>query len=392
MFSIQAVQFEYAQIFILALGVVHTAIGIVQPTTGKRITFSTEFLGVFYVFFFFLNLLLSCRDTFLIILLAEGVTLLTLVMIVVSTSLKSFRTVPSIINYFLINIVLAAILVFAALQMYTITGYTSISAIHYFLSTSNSDCSLWISLFFGALLFKIGVFPFYFFFVDLYSRLPWVVFAALNYVYKVMIFLFLCYFWMDFSTYINSNVVTAIGLFSILIGALGVYKTLNLRIILVYSSLFNMGFALVLLSFGFVPLAFSYFLVYCIFSFLLVFFLIDLDCDTSIVWVYDIKNPVNAVIFSFLFLVLSGLPPFIFFYFKLNAFLAFSSLFHYFWLFFIVVNSTLITVAYFKVMRYLYFELKLKEHWPFYVPVFIFGVGSSFFCSIYLVNLLLHVF
>jgi hypothetical protein len=142
MFSIQAVQFEYAQIFILALGVVHTAIGIVQPTTGKRITFSTEFLGVFYVFFFFLNLLLSCRDTFLIILLAEGVTLLTLVMIVVSTSLKSFRTVPSIINYFLINIVLAAILVFAALQMYTITGYTSISAIHYFLSTSNSDCSL----------------------------------------------------------------------------------------------------------------------------------------------------------------------------------------------------------------------------------------------------------
>jgi NADH:ubiquinone oxidoreductase subunit 2 (subunit N) len=88
---------------------------------------------------------------------------------------------------------------------------------------------------------------------------------------------------MDFSTYINSNVVTAIGLFSILIGALGVYKTLNLRIILVYSSLFNMGFALVLLSFGFVPLAFSYFLVYCIFSFLLVFFLIDLDCDTSIV-------------------------------------------------------------------------------------------------------------
>nr|YP_009917936.1 NADH dehydrogenase subunit 2 [Echinothrix calamaris]QLM01971.1 NADH dehydrogenase subunit 2 [Echinothrix calamaris] len=157
-----------------------------------------------------------------------GLELSTLAIIPILCSGFTPRTVEASIKYFLVQALSAALLLNSALVQAWLTGSWSTSI------PLNLTSEISLSI---ALAFKIGLAPCHFWFPDVLQGLPLTQGLLISTWQKIapLIILF------SFSSLIFSNLIVALGLFSVMVGGWGGLNQTQIRKILAFSSIAHMG-------------------------------------------------------------------------------------------------------------------------------------------------------
>lgn len=310
-----------------------------------------------------LNILISSRNLYVVFFSAELFTLISFMLLLSGTSDYAYLYGKSVVKYFLLSCLLTSVLFFLASHIYVTFDTCSLESIFYY-TWNTKHWSL--NIFFGVMLFKLGTFPFYFIYVDLYEYLTWRVFFFFNYVVKLFFLLFLITFYNYCFPSINFSVAFTIALLSMLIGCVGVFNTSRLRRLLIYSSLFNLGSALMFLLLDSGSVAFGYILVYSFLSSFIIVSFIHFEKSKNYVFnrisdVALIHHGSHVIYFCIIFFALSGIPPFSFFWFKLNLFTISFQFLNFYIIFFLILSSALITIAYFRIIKYLLYDCKYAQ-------------------------------
>nr|BAD67418.1 NADH dehydrogenase subunit 2 [Heliocidaris tuberculata] len=161
-----------------------------------------------------------------------GLELSTLALVPILCSNFSPRNVEATIKYFLVQALSAALLLNSALIQAWLTGSWSI------LAPANNITSLCLSV---ALAFKLGLAPCHFWFPDVLQGLPFLQGLIVATWQKIAPLILLFYF----SQLIFSHLIIAAGLISILIGGWGGLNQTQVRKILAFSSIGNMGWIVI---------------------------------------------------------------------------------------------------------------------------------------------------
>ncbi len=321
-----------------------------------------------------LNILIASRNLYVVFFSAELFTLISFMLLLSGTSDYAYLYGKSVVKYFLLSCLLTSVLFFLASHIYVTFKTCNLESILYY-TYNTKNWSL--NIFFAVILFKLGTFPFYFIYVDLYEYLTWRVFFFFNYVVKLFFLSFLITFYNYCFTSINFSVAFTIAILSMLIGCIGVFNTSRLRRLLIYSSLFNLGSALLLLLLDSGPVAYGYILVYSFLSSFLIISFMHFEKVKNYVFnrisdIALIHHGSHVIYFCIIFFALSGIPPFSFFWFKLNLFMVSFQFLNFYIIFFLILSSALITVAYFRIIKYLlydckYAQLNFNDSLPFFI-------------------------
>lgn len=319
-----------------------------------------------YMFILMFTYFLFCADNFIILYLAfEGISLCSFILLVINYSI--LKTTNVNLKYFILSCLFSLLFLFAIVLIYINFGTTRFSFIQriiglcfkkmqqnqnpgsvhvypqmivYFIKNPVKlyfDLNYLILSFFliiVVLFFKIGLFPFYFWVVEVYKKLSilnLMFFSVyLKYIYMVILLKFSFNFFRTM-TYYFEDIFIFIGVSSILIASISVIKSYHIREIIAYSSMLNLGFIVL----GLCQLTLVGIIVsqcYLIFYILvmLIFFFIILKLKELNIYAYDILADfnglyLNSVFFTsvliFVLLTLAGLPPFMGFFYKLGLLL-----------------------------------------------------------------------
>nr|YP_009917949.1 NADH dehydrogenase subunit 2 [Pseudoboletia maculata]QLM01997.1 NADH dehydrogenase subunit 2 [Pseudoboletia maculata] len=250
-----------------------------------------------------------------------GLELSTLALVPIICSSFSPRNVEATIKYFLVQALSAALLLNSALIQAWLTGSWSI------LDPINNVSAICLSI---ALAFKLGLAPCHFWFPDVLQGLPFfqgMIIATWQKIAPLLILFF-------FGQLILPYLLTVASLISILVGGWGGLNQTQVRKILAFSSIGNMGW-LIITSIYSVNAAILMLIIYLVinstifllFDFLKISTLAHLNTTSQL-------SPISTALVILTMLSLGGLPPLTGFILKFtslyflvgNGFIAFSSI------------------------------------------------------------------
>nr|YP_009917962.1 NADH dehydrogenase subunit 2 [Colobocentrotus mertensii]QLM02010.1 NADH dehydrogenase subunit 2 [Colobocentrotus mertensii]BAD67413.1 NADH dehydrogenase subunit 2 [Colobocentrotus mertensii] len=225
-----------------------------------------------------------------------GLELSTLALVPVLCSNFSPRNVEATIKYFLVQALSAALLLNSALIQAWLTGSWSI------LDPVNNVTALCLSV---ALAFKLGLAPCHFWFPDVLQGLPFIQGLIVATWQKIapLILLF------SFSQLIFSYLLVTAGLISILVGGWGGLNQTQVRKILAFSSIGNMGW-IVITSVYSVNAAIVMLIIYLIIN-TTIFLLFDYLSVPTLghLNITSQLSPISVALIILIILSLGGLPP-----------------------------------------------------------------------------------
>jgi len=254
---------------------------------------------------------------------------------------KSVFSVEASIKYFVFGAIVSGILLFGISLLYGALGTLNLNHINSLLFSFpfeekffnlNITVIVGLSLICIALLFKLGIVPFHFWVPDVYEGAPISTTIILSYLPKIVFFnLFLKLFYTfgeAFQLILPLFLIT--GLLSASVGAFIALRQVRIKRFLIYSSISQMGFPIIVLSSTNSEALFSlYFFVilYTINSILMwtfYIFLLDFSKKTNKFSIDFVRNPLHLSDFSNLFKIdkrwsllfvfalfsSAGLPPF----------------------------------------------------------------------------------
>jgi len=163
----------------------------------------------------------------------------------------------------------------------------------------------------AALLIKLGLPPFYFWFPQIISKLNWVMCMLLISWQKLAPFFLI-------TTILNNRIIILIVLTAASIGALGGFNQNLTKLIIAYSSISHAAWIIPLINFS-VNNWSIYFLIYCVISFSLIYLLNINYIDKISKFSYVNTTNLYKLNFSLVLISLGGLPPLLGFLAKLNA-------------------------------------------------------------------------
>lgn len=306
----------------------------------KDLTYYFEYLLIYLTIIFFVYFLFFSTDLFLMYLCFEGISLSSFILISINYSVVKITDIG--LKYFILSSLFSLIFLFDLVLIYLNCGTLDVAIINFILSEINSNLFFSVSQIFLAFIlmgvtmtFKLGLFPFHFWVVDIYKKLSLInlvyftIYLKYIYIvlfYKLVYLLFFSFF--EIFTYLN----LVIALLSILMASIGAIRSFQIREIISYSSILNMGF--VALTFS--PLTiinfingFSYLIFYSLL--MLFFYYIFLKLKDFDYYSFEYLNDFNSLfsmsyfytfLLSIVFFGLSGIPPFVGFFYKFGLILS----------------------------------------------------------------------
>jgi len=208
----------------------------------------------------------------------------------------NFLSVEASIKYFLIQAIASLILIFTSFLRYNSQEWM------FLLNLDN--------IYFISLSLKAGVAPLHFWFPQVILCSSWLQCLTLLTWQKIAPFILI--------SYLNSNLIISFVIVSAIIGVIGGINLVNIKLILVYSSIINSAWILNLstnnevswwiyfISYTFITISASY-----------IFIKFNIEKTSSL---HKINlSPIPKIIFLINFLSLAGLPPFLGFFIKIIA-------------------------------------------------------------------------
>jgi NADH-quinone oxidoreductase subunit N len=325
------------------------------------------------------DLILNTQNLFAIFLNIESISLILFILLISSNRL--FTSIEAAIKYFIQSAFLSCFLLLGILILFKELNTTNLSEIFIklnYLTEQTLLLKIAIILILSTLLFKLSIFPFHFWTADIYtgaSLFLTQIFAIINKFIFFIIFLKFLYFTKSFTNPLIINYIQITSLGSIILGALGLIFQTNFKRFIAYSTINNMGFIILPLSFVNALNQYTtyyYILIYFLFYNLLVCILflilnnlyikIKKNQIRRIYYFSDLtnltkQNKTTTFILSLCFLAISGLPPLSTFYPKFliftNIFITTNSIYLITFLIFItIITST----YYFNIIKILNFD------------------------------------
>lgn len=290
-------------------------------------------------------------------------------------------------KYFITGGIASSIMLFGMSIIYVISGdlhfssidsshFSQLSQSYYILPFIFGVICLW-----AGIAFKLGAAPFHMWVPDVYQGAPLSLtmlisslpkLAALGIVYRLF---------SDSFTNIQSNVqimIFATALLSIAVGTLSALRQSNIKRLLAYSAVANIGYMLLAVAVGAYEQAMFYLISYALmtvgtFGLLLSVSSVNEREELSGFSGFAKLHPVQGLVFMFLILSMAGLPPFVGFHAKLMVFKALLDSSHNLIVIFGLLMSVVGAYYYLRIVKIIYFE----EHHSQAVPSSIYGCQSS---------------
>nr|YP_010248544.1 NADH dehydrogenase subunit 2 [Pneumocystis oryctolagi]QTK22308.1 NADH dehydrogenase subunit 2 [Pneumocystis oryctolagi] len=307
-----------------------------------------------------------------------GIELQSFSLYILSSLNRSPLTTRSGLKYFLLGSLSSCFILLGIGIMYSCSGVLSLESLYIFshYGTENLYWQTGLLIFISGLLFKIAVFPFQNWAVEVYDGVPTLIGTWLTTLTKISILLVL-FEWVYHCYGSWTNLLVFLSFFSILLGSFLGFSQVRIKRLIVYSMVSNVGFLLLSLSLC-TPQSSESFLFYLIqysltnlniFLILLSMgysFRIPDSVESPVMEIRTLKgycsqNPLLSLCFAISLFSLGGIPPLLGFFGKYNVLSALISEGYYF-LSLIIVISSVITVAYYlRIIQKIYFEESEKS-------------------------------
>jgi len=291
---------------------------------------------------------------------------------------NSFSTEAGI-KYFLFGAFSSSLLLFGISLLYGLYGTLDIVNIYFIVfNYFNYTDLLLFSLFFIfiGILFKLGAAPFHWWLPDVYEGAMSIVTLFFSIFPKIT----LIFFFIKISYFIylfNFNFFFfLIGIFSIIFGFINAMFQFKIKRFLAYSSIFTLGFLILILIQGNIDSFFViifYLLCYSItlMSFFFLLLQVRLHVFKEFYYLYELSyilksNVIICIFFVILFFSFAGIPPLIGFFSKFYLFLFLINNYNFFIVFIVLIFSIISSFYYIRVIRILLFN-NLKIYNKFYI-------------------------
>jgi len=283
------------------------------------------------------------------------------------------------IKYFLFGAFSSSLLLFGVSFLYGLYGTLDIISIYFIINNYfNYNYLLLFSLFFIfiGLFFKLGAVPFHWWLPDVYEGSL----SIVTLFFSVFPKLTLIFFFIKISYFIflfNFNLLFfLIGFFSIIVGFINAMFQFKIKRFLAYSSIFTIGFLIIILSQGNIDsffVVFFYLLCYSItlMSFFFLLLHIRLRFFKEFFYLYELSyvlksNVIISIFFVILFFSFAGVPPLIGFFSKFYLFLFLINNYNFFLVFIVLLCGVISSFYYVRVIRILLFN-NLKNYNKLYI-------------------------
>jgi len=288
------------------------------------------------------------------------------------------KSTEAAIKYFILGSFSSIIFILGIVLIYSLTGTFNIKNIYNILlyettmyNTNYYISIIFITLFFN-LFFKLAVVPFHFWIVDVYENAPMIsiiIFAILNKIANILILLKISFEFINI--FLNPFIISLFAFFSILLGSIGAIIQNNIKRFIAYSAITNIGFILICLNIS------SYLAIYSIIFFMYIYIILtiilfvimlnlrnfsDFYCQLDIYnYKYLVDNKSQNIIIFLTLLSFAGIPPFSGFFSKFNIIISILQFNMFLSSIIITILSIIIAVYYLRIIRFLFFNLQLKE-------------------------------
>lgn len=266
----------------------------------------------------------------------------------------------------------------------SVTNQSTLPSNHLFINPFDySFIEIGLALIIFSLFIKLAATPFHLWSLDVYEGSPTsstFFFAAITKLSIFVLLIRLCY--VNFYTLFEAwqFYFLWVGVFSVFVGSFGGLKQRKIKTLLAYSSITNMGYALLAFGTGAnlgIQMLFFHMVIYmvsglCTWSILLMLrlktkkALKKYNKELSDLALLRKSNPSLAFAFSLTMFSIAGIPPLIGFLAKMSIFLTLIGNTFYFFVFASAVFSVLATFYYIRIIKVLYFENLLvgKLYYP----------------------------
>jgi NADH-quinone oxidoreductase subunit N len=271
-------------------------------------------------------------------------------------------------KYFVMGALASALLLFGFSLLYGLTGSIFLAQIANTMNgfmMVNPAFLLALSLVVVAAAFKLGVFPFHMWVPDVYQGAPLSVVAFLSSVAKIGGFVLLVRVLKDgfgILHFMAEQILITLGVFSLIVGNLVALTQKNIKRLLGYSAVANMGIVFIALGLSTdVALASSvfYLLSYAFMSVAMLGLLIVVAPELEMIEQLKGLNqnrPVVAFLLLLVLLSLVGIPPLLGFDAKLLVIMALLHQGHMALSFLIIIMSVIAAAYYLQIVKALYFD------------------------------------
>lgn len=397
----------FSKLFILSISIVSILIVQLYLKDQKINSFEYIILVLFSVF----GLLLLCSSNDLItVYLAIEIQSLSFYLLAAYKKNSIFATEAGL-KYFILGSFSSGFFLFGSSIIYGITGTTNFedfNDLFFYLDCSdiflNYSENFFLILGFYFILisifFKLALAPFHIWSPDIYessltsSTVFFTVLPKLSF-FILLIKLFQIAYPSVLQT--SKTFIMVIALLSVIIGSFVGLEVRKVKSLLAYSSISHMGYTLLACSSftleGYYT-TMSYLIVYtitsiCIWSIFLILKIKKLNLKKTNKNLSDfsglnLSNPVLSTVFGITLLSLSGFPPFLGFYVKLQVFLSLIQQMEYFFSSVAILCSVFSTFYYIRMLKIIFFEKSVAGHLYYSFDYFsTFSVAFSFIFLIY---------
>ncbi len=254
-----------------------------------------------------------------------GLELQSLALYVLAAAKKdSLKSSEAGLKYFILGALASGFFLFGVSLLFGITGTTSFTLLSFnYLNTNEVSLLLIFSvvLIISSIAFKLSIAPFHMWTPDVYEGAPTSItayFAIVPKIAAIGVLIRILYIALIDINFIWLQLVLVLGLLSIFVGAFGALLQKNIKRLLAYSAISNIGFIFLALSLGSqlgLEASLLYITIYSISAIGVFTFILSMEKDNimldniSSYAGLSKSNPFYAVCLSILLLSMAGLPP-----------------------------------------------------------------------------------
>lgn len=376
--------------------------------------FRYEFIFLYLLSIFGILLLLISNDLLMIYLSLEIQSFCFYILTCIRKE-REFSN-ESGLKYFILGSFTSCLFLYGTSYLYGVIGSINLVDIFNFsIITLNNNIIFGFFLISIALFFKLGVAPFHFLLPDIYEGIFMIVVAFFSTIPKIgIVFLYVKLYFFVFFYFIDlSFFFLFLGISSLIVGTFGGLYQLNIKRLIAYSSIMNIGF--IILSFMFKRIEnihniIIYIMVYSILiiGFFIVLILLNNNRYFGINNIYDLKNlydvnPLLAFILAFILFSLLGLPPLAGFFIKFFILNNLINNSYIFLVLFIILLTVITSFYYLRLIKIIFFEKKNNFNYFIFPENFkiiyillllinIFNIFFIYFLNLFIINININLF
>lgn len=281
----------------------------------KFLKFNDPFDLIILCCLFGISCLISSNHMFIIVLSLQLINISMYFVLTIKEPNKKFKhekVMSGALKYLLLSSFITIQLMLGSVLLFGNQGTMNLDYIQMIQNTiSESNLIIWLAYIqiFSCIFFKQGLFPFHNWVIDIFTLSPLIAILILSTLPKIGVILFSIN--LNQVSILNTNILLVITSLSLVIGSIGMGSQKNLKRLIAFSSIANMGY-LFLLIIGSSMIKVSNFIeiiLFFIVNYMITFIVIFMQLINLVENKYFINKNLKSIILQITLFNLAGIPP-----------------------------------------------------------------------------------